>query len=94
MGGIALKALILSADNFEDQEVVVDGNLITSRHPRDLYAFGRELVNHPLLSQGASHFNEYLSDSQMGLNSGDTRRTMSHPLSSSALRKTGIGCYV
>ncbi|MFZ3169386.1 MAG: DJ-1/PfpI family protein [Candidatus Methanoperedens sp.] len=29
---------------YEDKEVVVDGNLITSRHPRDLYAFGRELV--------------------------------------------------
>jgi protease I len=29
---------------YEDQEVVVDGNLITSRHPRDLYAFGRELA--------------------------------------------------
>lgn len=29
---------------YEDKEVVVDGNLVTSRHPRDLYAFGRELV--------------------------------------------------
>ena len=29
---------------YEDQEVVVDGNLISSRHPRDLFAFGRELV--------------------------------------------------
>ena len=29
---------------YEDKEVVMDGNLITSRHPRDLYAFGRELV--------------------------------------------------
>jgi protease I len=29
---------------YEDEEVVVNGNLITSRHPRDLYAFGRELV--------------------------------------------------
>lgn len=29
---------------YEDREVVVDGNLITSRHPADLYAFGRELV--------------------------------------------------
>ncbi len=29
---------------YEDREVVVDGNLVTSRHPRDLYAFGRELV--------------------------------------------------
>ncbi|TAN34653.1 MAG: peptidase, partial [Candidatus Methanoperedens sp.] len=30
---------------YENKEVVVDGNLITSRHPHDLYAFGRELVN-------------------------------------------------
>ena len=29
---------------YEDREVVVDGNLITSRHPFDLYAFGREIV--------------------------------------------------
>jgi protease I len=29
---------------YEDREVVVDGNLVTSRHPRDLYAFGRELI--------------------------------------------------
>jgi protease I len=37
--------------NYEDREVVVDGNLITSRHPRDLYAFGRELIKklHSLL---------------------------------------------
>lgn len=36
---------------YEDKEVVVDGNLITSRHPGDLYAFGRELVKkiHTLL---------------------------------------------
>jgi protease I len=29
---------------YDNKEVVVDGNLITSRHPGDLYAFGRELV--------------------------------------------------
>lgn len=29
---------------YEDKEVVVDGNLVTSRNPDDLYAFGRELV--------------------------------------------------
>ncbi|VVB53940.1 Intracellular protease 1 [uncultured archaeon] len=36
---------------YEDKEVVVDGDLITSRHPRDLYTFGRELVKkiHELL---------------------------------------------
>lgn len=28
----------------EDKEVVVDGNLITSRGPKDLYAFGREMM--------------------------------------------------
>ncbi len=29
---------------YEDKEVVVDGNLVTSRNPDDLYSFGRELV--------------------------------------------------
>ena len=29
---------------YEDREVVVDGNLITSRHPSDLNAFVRELI--------------------------------------------------
>ncbi len=29
---------------YEDKEVVVDGNLVTSRNPDDLYAFGRELI--------------------------------------------------
>ncbi len=29
---------------YENKEVVVDGNLTTSRHPGDLYAFGRELI--------------------------------------------------
>lgn len=28
----------------EDKEVVVDGNLVTSRSPKDLYAFGREMM--------------------------------------------------
>jgi protease I len=28
----------------EDREVVVDGNLVTSRSPKDLYAFGREMM--------------------------------------------------
>jgi len=28
----------------EDREVVVDGNLVTSRGPKDLYAFGREMM--------------------------------------------------
>ena len=36
--------LISAGALYEDREVVVDGNLVTSRHPRDLYAFGRELV--------------------------------------------------
>jgi protease I len=30
---------------FRDEEVVVDGNLVTSRHPGDLPAFGREIMN-------------------------------------------------
>jgi protease I len=29
---------------YENKEVVVDKNLITSRHPFDLYAFGKEIV--------------------------------------------------
>ncbi|MBN1134295.1 MAG: DJ-1/PfpI/YhbO family deglycase/protease [Methanosarcinaceae archaeon] len=36
--------LKLAGATYEDREVVVDGNLVTSRHPADLYAFGRELV--------------------------------------------------
>lgn len=31
--------------NWVDQEVVVDGNLVTSRNPRDLEAFNRETIN-------------------------------------------------
>ena len=34
----------LAGARYEDKEVVVDGNLITSRRPEDLYAFGHELV--------------------------------------------------
>lgn len=58
---IFMKALIISADNFEDTElipphrlkagalyedrdVVVDGNLVTSRQPSDLPAFMREIM--------------------------------------------------
>ncbi len=36
--------IIAAGAEYLDQEVVVDNNLITSRHPADLYAFGRELV--------------------------------------------------
>jgi protease I len=36
--------LKLAGARYEDREVVVDGNLVTSRSPEDLYAFGRELV--------------------------------------------------
>jgi protease I len=28
-----------------DQEVVVDGNLVTSRNPDDIPAFNREMIN-------------------------------------------------
>lgn len=38
------KAIILTADQFEDMEVVVDGNLITSRWPNDLPDFMREVM--------------------------------------------------
>ena len=36
---------------YEDEEVVVDGNLVTSRQPSDLPAFMREMVR--LLGKGA-----------------------------------------
>ncbi|MCQ1534941.1 type 1 glutamine amidotransferase [Methanosarcina sp. KYL-1] len=36
--------LIAAGALYEDSEVVVDGNLVTSRQPFDLYAFGREMV--------------------------------------------------
>ncbi|MDJ1421733.1 MAG: type 1 glutamine amidotransferase domain-containing protein [Candidatus Methanoperedens sp.] len=36
--------LISAGAHYEDKEVVVDGNLITSRDPDDLPAFGRELI--------------------------------------------------
>lgn len=37
--------LIAAGALYEDSEVVVDGNLVTSRHPFDLHAFGREMLN-------------------------------------------------
>jgi len=36
--------LIAAGALYEDSEVVVDGNLVTSRHPFDLHAFGREML--------------------------------------------------
>ncbi len=36
--------LIAAGAQFENEEVVVDGNLITSRQPKDLPAFMREIV--------------------------------------------------
>jgi protease I len=30
--------------NWTDQEVVVDGNLVTSRRPADILAFNREMI--------------------------------------------------
>lgn len=36
--------LISAGALYEDREVMVNGNLITSRHPRDLFAFGREIA--------------------------------------------------
>lgn len=38
------KELKQAGADYQDQEVVVDGNLITSRQPRDLPAFMRELL--------------------------------------------------
>ncbi len=36
--------IIAAGALYEDCEVVVDGNLISSRSPHDLYAFGREMI--------------------------------------------------
>ncbi|ATU08605.1 type 1 glutamine amidotransferase domain-containing protein [Methanohalophilus portucalensis] len=36
--------LIVAGADYRDNEVVVDDNLVTSRHPGDLFAFGRELL--------------------------------------------------
>jgi protease I len=36
--------MINAGAEFFDKEVVVDGNLITSRHPYDLPAFCREIL--------------------------------------------------
>jgi len=36
--------VINAGANYEDREVVVDGNLITSRHPGDLGAFCRAII--------------------------------------------------
>ncbi len=36
--------LVAAGALYEDSEVVVDGNLVTSRHPFDLHAFGREML--------------------------------------------------
>jgi protease I len=36
--------LINAGAKYQDKEVVVDGNLITSRNPYDLPAFSREII--------------------------------------------------
>lgn len=36
--------LIAAGALYKDNEVVVDGNFISSRSPADLYAFGREMI--------------------------------------------------
>ena len=44
-GFFAIKDDLINAGaNYVDQEVVKDGNLITSRHPADLPAFCREII--------------------------------------------------
>ena len=43
---IAIKDDLINAGaNYSDQEVVVDGNLITSRNPYDLPAFCKKIIN-------------------------------------------------
>ena len=39
-----VKELVKAGAKYEDREVVVDGNLVTSRQPSDLPAFMRETV--------------------------------------------------
>lgn len=36
--------IIAAGALYEDSEVVVDGNFVSSRSPADLYAFGREMI--------------------------------------------------
>ena len=36
--------IIAAGALYEDKEVVIDGNLVSSRSPADLYAFGREMI--------------------------------------------------
>jgi protease I len=36
--------IIAAGAIYEDREVVVDGNLVSSRSPADLFAFGREMI--------------------------------------------------
>jgi protease I len=37
--------IIAAGALYEDKEVVIDGNLVSSRSPSDLYAFGREMIS-------------------------------------------------
>ena len=53
----AIKDDVINAGaNYIDKEVVVDSNLVTSRHPSDLPAFSRELIE--VLSKRSTH-NKY-----------------------------------
>jgi protease I len=36
--------VIAAGAHYEDKEVVIDGNLVSSRSPADLHAFGREMI--------------------------------------------------
>jgi len=36
--------IIAAGALYEDSEVVIDGNLVSSRSPADLYVFGREMI--------------------------------------------------
>jgi protease I len=36
--------IIAAGALYEDREVIVDGNLVSSRNPSDLYAFAREMI--------------------------------------------------
>jgi protease I len=36
--------IIAAGAHYEDKEVVIDGNFVSSRSPADLHAFGREMI--------------------------------------------------
>ena len=55
-GVVAVKDDIVNAGGtFVDQEVVVDGNLVTARTPRDIPAWGRAIISYLTAARTLSH---------------------------------------